>query len=175
MHRAYESERLVDVRREVFDPEEIPADLRRYFEEVQVQCGAPWARVIDTRYEPHGENARSQVKTTYGERTGGDQDKGKFRPQEMEFGRATRVDVTTAWRPTCRCPGVAEQAPVPCRVLDPFSGSGTTLLAANRLGRDATGVELKPAYNDLARKRVGREPLSLFAWRNEDTPEEVEV
>ena len=60
---------------------------------------------------------------------------------------------------------MAEQAPVPCRVLDPFGGSGTTALAANRLGRDCTLVELKSEYAALARKRVGREPLSLFAWR----------
>ena len=58
--------------------------------------------------------------------------------------------------------------PVPCRVLDPFCGSGTTLLAANRLGRDATGIDLKPQYNALARKRLGREPLSLFAWQGQE-------
>ena len=93
----------------------------------------------------------------------------------MPYGRATRTDTTLGWRPTCRCPGVVEQAPVPARVLDPFGGSGTTALAANRLGRDCTLVELKPQYAELARKRVGREPLSLFAWKPEDTPEEVEV
>jgi len=52
-------------------------------------------------------------------------------------------------------------------VLDPFAGSGTTLLAANRLGRDATGIELKPQYVALAKRRVAREPLSLFATHGE--------
>lgn len=35
-------------------------------------------------------------------------------------------------------------------VLDPFLGSGTTLLAAERTGRIGYGIELSPAYVDLA-------------------------
>ena len=36
-------------------------------------------------------------------------------------------------------------------VLDPFCGSGTTLIEAQRLGRNALGVELQPEIVDLAR------------------------
>lgn len=39
-------------------------------------------------------------------------------------------------------------------VLDPFAGAGTTLLVADRLGRDAIGVELNPTYASLAERRV---------------------
>lgn len=39
-------------------------------------------------------------------------------------------------------------------VLDPFGGAGTTGLVADRLGRDATLIELNPAYASLARKRI---------------------
>lgn len=39
-------------------------------------------------------------------------------------------------------------------VLDPFGGSGTTGLAASFLGRDATLIELNPAYAEIARERV---------------------
>jgi DNA modification methylase len=38
-------------------------------------------------------------------------------------------------------------------VLDPFLGSGTTLLAAERTGRHSRGMELDPAYVDLAIRR----------------------
>ena len=40
-------------------------------------------------------------------------------------------------------------------VLDPFAGSGTTLLVACRLGRNAVGCELNPAYAAMAERRIG--------------------
>ncbi len=49
------------------------------------------------------------------------------------------------------------------RVLDIFLGSGTTLIAAERVGRVCCGVELDPAYVDVALARwqalTGREPV----------------
>ena len=38
-------------------------------------------------------------------------------------------------------------------VLDPFSGSGSTLIAAERTGRTFYGVDLDPAYVDVAVRR----------------------
>jgi len=39
-------------------------------------------------------------------------------------------------------------------ILDPFMGSGTTLVACQRLGRNGTGIELDPDYFDIACRRV---------------------
>lgn len=39
-------------------------------------------------------------------------------------------------------------------VLDPFMGSGTTALAAQKLHRDFVGIELSPKYVELAQKRI---------------------
>ena len=41
-------------------------------------------------------------------------------------------------------------------VLDPFSGTGTTSLAAARSGRNSIGVEIELAYVDMAVQRVAR-------------------
>jgi len=46
--------------------------------------------------------------------------------------------------------------PSPCTVLDIFCGSGTTLLVACQLGRNAIGIELSPEYAKLARERIGK-------------------
>lgn len=40
------------------------------------------------------------------------------------------------------------------RVLDPFLGTGTTLIAAIANGRRAIGVDINPAYTRLARRRI---------------------
>ncbi len=42
-------------------------------------------------------------------------------------------------------------------VLDPFCGSGTTLVAAERLGRRWIGIDSSPAAIAIARERLGRE------------------
>jgi|SRR5271157_5276331 len=47
-------------------------------------------------------------------------------------------------------------------VLDPFMGTGTTLLAAARCGRNGIGVEVEPQYVKLARTRLERELHDLF-------------
>lgn len=42
-------------------------------------------------------------------------------------------------------------------VVDPFCGSGTTLLAAERLGRKWIGIELDPKYVKIAESRIAAE------------------
>ena len=42
-------------------------------------------------------------------------------------------------------------------VLDPFMGSGTTGMVASQMGRHFVGIELNPAYTELAYKRIGGE------------------
>jgi site-specific DNA-methyltransferase (adenine-specific) len=48
------------------------------------------------------------------------------------------------------------------RVLDPFNGSGSTGCAAVELGCEYVGIELDPAYVEIATKRIE-------AWNKEDT------
>lgn len=61
-------------------------------------------------------------------------------------GTATRA----ALAPACDCSPASE----PGLVLDPFMGSGTTAVAAERLGRDWLGIELNPDFAAAARQRI---------------------
>lgn len=58
--------------------------------------------------------------------------------------------ITVGWEASCECKAEV----VPARVLDPFSGSGTTGEAALKLGRDYTGIELNPEYLEVSRERL---------------------
>ncbi|MGA7861358.1 MAG: DNA methyltransferase [Thermoplasmata archaeon] len=72
---------------------------------------------------------------------------------------------TTGWIPRCSHPA---DDPVPCLILDPFGGSGTTAYVARSLGRRSILIELNPAYVALARRRSGADTRSLEAFAGAD-------
>ena len=116
-------------------------------------CGAPWARVVE-KGEAVGRNPDG---VPDGERT------------EHGIGRhraCTRAgesnSTTTGWAPTCE----HAETPVPCLILDPFFGSGTTGMVAQNLGRRWLGCELNPDYEALQRGRTAQLGL-LAAERHE--------
>jgi len=55
-------------------------------------------------------------------------------------------------------------------VCDPFCGSGSTGVAARRMGRRFLGIELNEGYADMARTRIGQAQPPLFA--DEPAPDE---
>ena len=69
------------------------------------------------------------------------------KPRKSETGHSTQKPVECMKRPieNNSSPGQA--------VYEPFSGSGTTIIAAEMTGRSCHAVELNPAYVDVAIKR----------------------
>ena len=67
---------------------------------------------------------------------------------------------TLGWKPTCKCESHHNETEyvVPCTVLDPFAGSGTTGAVALELGRKAVLIELNPKYVQLIEERCNVTP-----------------
>lgn len=64
---------------------------------------------------------------------------------------------TLGWLPSC----AHGLEPIPCTVLDPFAGSGTTGLVARKHGRRSILIELSSDYCELAARRTRQ--LSLLS------------
>lgn len=62
---------------------------------------------------------------------------------------------TIGWKPSCACPN---NTPIPCTVLDPFAGTGTTAQAALWLGRRALLFEMSTDFVKLIRARIQQKP-----------------
>ncbi|MDR3252292.1 MAG: site-specific DNA-methyltransferase [Tannerella sp.] len=53
-------------------------------------------------------------------------------------------------------------------ILDPFMGSGTTNIVAQRLNRHSIGIEILPEYYEMVRRIVEPVQLTLFDLKNEN-------
>jgi DNA modification methylase len=74
------------------------------------------------------------------------------------FGRSTEEGNLLSLHPTVKPVALVADAILDCTargdvVLDPFLGSGTTLIAAERVGRRCCGMELDPLYADTIIRR----------------------
>jgi DNA modification methylase len=129
------------------------------------ECGAPWMREVERAIDESRPLARQNINPPEVTKNG----QGTNSQGSSTWGHYL-TSTTTGWRPTCPCGAVDGEnpvderdglRPVPCTVLDPFMGSGTTALVARRLGRRSIGVELNPEYAALCARRL--QQLSLLA------------
>ncbi len=87
---------------------------------------------------------------------------GGGRHAYYEFGVERADRVHPAQKPeSLMCAIVADFTDVGETIVDPFMGSGTTLVAAKRLGRKAIGIELEEKYCEIAAKRLSQGALPL--------------
>ncbi len=117
------------------------------------ECGRPWERILEQGLTAHDGGATSgyPVGTTTNRLA-------LLRQAARERGEEyTSAKKTIGWQPTCDCGADA----VPALVLDPFSGSGTTCLVAQKLGRRAVGVDPSEPYLALAQARISEIPLPM--------------
>jgi len=118
-------------------------------------CRTPWARTVEKKFS----------------QTGPDRDNitGQKNMQGWEgWPRGSTEAKTLGWEPGCGCLANAKDgmeaellAPIPCTVLDPFMGSGTTGLVAQHLNRNFVGIEINPEYAEMAERRIA-EDMPLF-------------
>ena len=153
-------------------------------------CGKPWGRVVEKM--PVGDWRTS-------DRSADLHDGAKGGPGGVMPGWEPAR--TTGWLPGCQCHGhfeerdagpdwISEESgerkrirvyvpdgdapkPVPCVVLDPFIGAGTTALVSDRLQRDCIGIDLNTAYTEMAMERVRADaPLLAELGPMPEHPEE---
>ena len=82
-------------------------------------------------------------------------------PSPSSFGRTSEEGNLLAMHPTVKPVAMIADAILDCTgrgdiVLDPFLGSGSTLIAAQRVGRICHGMEIDPTYVDTAVRRWQR-------------------
>ena len=70
-------------------------------------------------------------------------------------------DKFLGWQQSCTC---KKHKPISCKVLDPFTGSGTTGIVSIENGRSFIGIELNRDYFEMAKKRIkkAKKIVSLF-------------
>lgn len=138
------------------------------------ECGKPYVRMVekaclDERRSWNG--SRFDIGKTLEHQDGRTQSKDS-RDRSFDWSRNGKEDSgstldgeipqthTVGWQKACKCEA---DAVVPCTVLEPFSGSGTTLITAKKLGRRSVGIELNPEYAAMSVRRIERETsMPLF-------------
>jgi len=119
------------------------------------ECGTPYEREMVTIEVPERETRDNMVGVI---------------PKRDKTSRMNSKDMKSlvqedrGFTKNCSCSGSQTSAG---RVLDPFGGSGTTALVADRHGRDATIIELNQKYVDIAENRLGSDAPLFTELRRE--------
>jgi DNA modification methylase len=123
------------------------------------ECGAPWERVVERiGGPPPGDHRKREGYdgTRKAAHATGTVDGSALSNEYRKHGFPTYN--TTGWQATC---GHVSYPQTPSVVLDPFGGSGTVGMVANRLSRRAILIDLNPEYLKQQMTRNAQTPLGL--------------
>lgn len=108
-------------------------------------CGAPWVREVERGIAPTKKAAKTFV-IDERDHNADKQDRGANWQKDGHKSGYISANVTTGWHPSCDCHA---GEPVPCVVLDPFAGTGTTCVVAAEEGRATVGIDLYGGHYDF--------------------------
>lgn len=117
------------------------------------KCRSPQERIIEKK--THFEGGSGKAGRSAEDVNASGKWAGKQYGENSKLGPVVETK-TLGWKPTCSC-GIKKT--VPCIVMDPFAGSGTTCLVANKHQRRYVGIELSEDYAKLSRKRLGQKNI----------------
>ena len=110
------------------------------------KCATPWGRVTEREFEPQQDvSAGKGVRGHAGQKATAEENGWAGSPRGKTHSR------TTGWAPICGC---TPETACPATVLDPFGGSGTVGLVAERLDRASILIEISAEYAEMARRRI---------------------
>jgi DNA modification methylase len=133
-------------------------------EKVCAKCGKPWVRQLERTTirdlaDAIGKRDERPSARAYAAVANSTQRIDERSGLGICFNGPTTAQVRTiGFAPSCQCNANI----IPGTVLDPFGGSGTTGLVADRLGRNAILIELNQKYAAMAQNRI-TDDAPLFA------------
>jgi hypothetical protein len=127
------------------------------------ECGAPRERIIELG-ESDIEHQRACGGDLNGEYFG--KSKKDYATSKAQDASATKARIlagmrerkTIGWKKACDC---KTEAFIPCTVMDPFAGSGTTGQVSGELGRSFIGCELYEKFLPMINRRTAQPGLLL--------------
>jgi hypothetical protein len=109
-------------------------------------CGAPWRRVVERERESFIDAPRPI--TAPGAEVLSASSRGAYRSHGDSLAKAPAP--TLGWKSSCQHHDDTGRSVV----LDPFAGAGTTGVVSRMHDRRFIGIELNPAYAEMARERI---------------------
>lgn len=113
------------------------------------KCGGPWVREVEINQIKIGDSKFGNNRT--------DADRGQER-KDVPQQRTRKETKTLGWKPSCEC----GENPVPCVVFDPFIGSGTVGVVAQKYNRKWVGCELKMDYCKMGKRRTDNTDCAMI-------------